>query len=80
MLGRGMGLGLGLGVRLGMYASLRSCVMLSRILSTKSLGEFLRSKCSLNLCRVDWYVCASVFERKNLIASPFTSPLKMPLG
>ena len=25
-------------------------------------------------------MCASVFERKNLIASPFTSPLKTPLG
>jgi hypothetical protein len=25
-------------------------------------------------------VCASVFERRILIASPFTSPLKTPLG
>ena len=25
-------------------------------------------------------MCSSVLERKNLIASPFTSPLKTPLG
>ena len=36
--GVGLGLGLGLGVGFGMYEALKSCVIPSRILSTKSLG------------------------------------------
>ena len=34
----GRGVGLGVWVRLGMYEALKSCVMLIRILFTKSLG------------------------------------------
>ena len=49
----GEGVGLGLGFRSGMYAALKSCVMPARFLSMKSLGLPRRSRCSLNLCRVE---------------------------
>ena len=51
--GVGLGLGLGLGVRSGMYDALKSCVMPARFLSIKSLGQPRKSRCSLNLCRVE---------------------------
>ena len=52
----------------------------SRILFTKSLGYFLRRRCFLNMRIVLVKVGACVLERKNLMASPFTSPLKTLLG
>ena len=52
----------------------------SRILSTKSLGYFLRRRCFLNMWIVLVKVGGCVLERKNLMASPFTSPLKTLLG
>ena len=52
----------------------------SRILFTKSLGYFLRRRCFLNMQIVLVKVGAFVLERKNLMASPFTSPLKTLLG
>ena len=52
----------------------------SRILFTKSLGYILRRRCFLNTRIVLVKVGACVLERKNLMASPFTSPLKTLLG
>ena len=48
----------------------------SRILFTKSLGYFLRRRCFLNMRIVLVKVGACVLECKNLMVSPFTSPLK----
>ena len=42
----------------------------------KSLGYFLQRRCFLNIQIVLVKVGACVLERKNLIASPLTSPLK----
>ena len=50
-------------------------MILFRILSMKSLGYFLCRRCFLNIQIVLVKVGACVLERKNLIASPFTSPL-----
>ena len=48
-------------------------MILSKILSMRSFGYFLRRRCFLNIQIVLVKVGACVLERKNLIASPFTS-------
>ena len=50
-------------------------MILFRILSMKSLGYFLCRRCFLNIQLMLVKVGACVLEHKNLIASPFTSPL-----
>ena len=52
----------------------------SKILFTKSLGYFLRRRCILNMRIVLVKVGACVLEHKNLMVSPFISPLKTLLG